>query len=679
MKVEVETQPGSVSTLQIELPPEEVSKEWDSIANSFARLAKIPGYRPGKAPRTVIEKRFRKQIQEELTKKLVSKSYHEAIEQQQLRVASLANIEDVQLGEDKSMRFRATVVTAPEFELPEYKNISVQLPDTKVSDAEIDAALERLRDQAADFVDVPERELQMGDFAVIDFEGLIDGKPISEIAPQASKNLHGGKKFWLHLAPDNFLPTFCEQIVGQKRGETRQITIVFPADFPVKELATKEANYAVTLQEIREKVLPARDDALANKLIPGKTLADLRHMIEHDLEHEKEHEVERAKEAQIVKYLHEHISFELPPALMKNETRRVLGELVQRNRERGIPDEMLKEKEKELIETAAGLAAHRLKTNFILHRIAERENIKTSRQEIDARIREDAARYNISPEKMRKELQEHDALDSVAEQILLGKTLDFLKANVSVERVQEPPAGRRKIMSASNENRSQSVLVPMVVEQTGRGERSYDIYSRLLKDRIVFIGTPMDDHIANLVIAQLLFLQMEDSKKDINIYINSPGGSVTAGLAVYDTMQFLTCDVTTYCLGMAASMAAVLLCAGTKGKRFALPNSDIMIHQVSGGAQGAASDVERQVDYMFKLKKRLIKIIAQHTSKSEEQVRLDSDRDYYMSAQEAKDYGLVDEVIKSRKEVKLLDGATPPSGNRSVAVAEAALPRKAGG
>ena len=206
-------------------------------------------------------------------------------------------------------------------------------------------------------------------------------------------------------------------------------------------------------------------------------------------------------------------------------------------------------------------------------------------------------------------------------------------------------------MIVSKENFSQ-VLIPMVVEQTGRGERSYDIYSRLLKDRIVFIGTPMDDHIANLVIAQLLFLQMEDAKKDI---------------------------VTTYCLGMAASMAAVLLCAGTKGKRFALPNSDIMIHQVSGGAQGAASDVERQVDYMFKLKKRLIKIMARHTGKSEEQVRIDSDRDYYMSAQEAKAYGLVDEVIKSRKEVKLLDGATPPSGDRSIEVAETALPRKVGG
>src|SRR4026208_360273 len=147
-------------------------------------------------------------------------------------------------------------------------------------------------------------------------------------------------------------------------------------------------------------------------------------------------------------------------------------------------------------------------------------------------------------------------------------------------------------MSERSKNISQSVLVPMVVEQTGRGERAYDIYSRLLKDRIIFIGTPIDDHIANLVIAQMLFLQMEDGKKDLNLYINSPGGSVTAGLAIYDTMQFLTCDVTTYCLGMAASMGAVLLCAGTKGKRFALPNSDIMIHQVHGGAQGQASDVD---------------------------------------------------------------------------------------
>ena len=202
MKVEVEKQPGSVSKLQIELPADEVAKEWDAIANSFARFAKIPGYRPGKAPRAVIDKRFRKEIQDELTKKLVSKSYHEAVEQEQLRVASLTNIEDIQFGEDKSMRFSATVVTAPEFELPDYKQIPVQVADTQISEADVEAAIERLRDQSADFVDVPERALQMGDFAVLDFEGSIENKPISEIAPQASKNLHGGKKFWVLSSPN---------------------------------------------------------------------------------------------------------------------------------------------------------------------------------------------------------------------------------------------------------------------------------------------------------------------------------------------------------------------------------------------------------------------------------------------------------------------------------------------
>jgi len=207
-------------------------------------------------------------------------------------------------------------------------------------------------------------------------------------------------------------------------------------------------------------------------------------------------------------------------------------------------------------------------------------------------------------------------------------------------------------MSKINHSKPSSYLVPMVIEQTGRGERSVDIYSRLLNDRIVFIGTAIDDNVANLVVAQMLFLQMADPKKDINIYINSPGGSVTAGLAIYDTMQFVTCDVATYCVGIAASMGAVLLAAGTRGKRYALPNSDIMIHQVSGGAQGTASDVERTVEWMFKIKKRLIHILSQHTGKSEEQVALDSDRDYWMSAEDARGYGVVDEVVKSRKDIK---------------------------
>ena len=442
MKVEVENQPQGLATLRIELPPEEVRKEWDSIASNYSRYARIPGYRAGKAPRQVIEKKFRKEIQDELTKKLVSKSYHEAIAEKQLRVVSLTDLGDVEFGEDRSMRFRATVVTAPEFELPEYKNIPVQLPETAVTEAEIATALERLRDQAADFTDVADRDLAMGDFAVIDFTGAIDGIPISEMVPEASKNLHGGKKFWLHLAPENFLPQFCEQIVGTKPGDTRSVQVLFPADFPVAELAGKKADYAVTLNEIKEKVLPLLDDAFAAKLLPDKTLADLRHTIEHNLEHEKEHEVGRAKEAQVVKFLHEHISFDLPPSLLKNETRRALNELVHRNRERGVTDDLLKGKEKELIEGAGSLAAHRLKTNFILHRIAEREKIEVTREEVDNAIREQAAHYNVSVEKMRKELEENDRVSGLAEEILLGKTLDFLKQNVIVETTPEAvPSG----------------------------------------------------------------------------------------------------------------------------------------------------------------------------------------------------------------------------------------------
>src|ERR1041384_3374937 len=204
----------------------------------------------------------------------------------------------------------------------------------------------------------------------------------------------------------------------------------------------------------------------------------------------------------------------------------------------------------------------------------------------------------------------------------------------------------------------QNFLVPMVVEQTGRGERGYDIYSRLLVDRIVFLGTPVDDMVANLIIAQLLFLQMTDPKKDIHLYINSPGGSVTAGLAVYDTMQFLTCDVNTYCIGQAASMGAVLLCGGTKGKRYALPNSNIMIHQLLGGAEGAASDVEIRVKYMLKLKQRLNEILAKHTGQTPDAVEKACDRDNFMTPEEAKSFGLVDEVVVSRMKVPGLPDKT---------------------
>lgn len=188
-------------------------------------------------------------------------------------------------------------------------------------------------------------------------------------------------------------------------------------------------------------------------------------------------------------------------------------------------------------------------------------------------------------------------------------------------------------------------LVPIVVEKSGHAERAYDIFSRLLKDRIIFVGTAVDDVVSNLIIAQLLFLQSEDPSKDINLYINSPGGYVTAGLAIYDTMQYVKPDVCTYCIGQASSMGAVLLAAGTKGKRYALPYSRIMIHQPWGGTQGSASDISIQAKEILRMKEELIKILAKHTAQTIDKIRVDSDRDFFMSAQEAKEYGLVDEVL----------------------------------
>jgi ATP-dependent Clp protease protease subunit len=193
------------------------------------------------------------------------------------------------------------------------------------------------------------------------------------------------------------------------------------------------------------------------------------------------------------------------------------------------------------------------------------------------------------------------------------------------------------------------MLIPMVIEQSNRGERAYDIYSRLLKDRIVFLGSAIDDDVANLVIAQLLFLEAEDPERDIHLYINSPGGVVTAGLAIYDTMQYIRCDVSTICIGQAASMGAVLLAAGKAGKRFSLPYSRIMIHQPSGGAQGQASDIKIQAAEMLRVKSTLDGILVKHTGQKQERIDADTDRDYFMSAQEAKEYGLIDEIFEKRK------------------------------
>lgn len=433
MNVEVENLPNCITTLRVEVPPDKVSEAWNNVTHDYAQYAKIPGYRPGKAPRSIIESRFKKQIREEVEKKLLSESCREAINEKKLRVISLADVQDVEIADDKTLRFTATLVTAPEFELPDYKQIPIQLKPTEVTDAEIDAAMEHLRDQRADFVDITDRPLALEDYAVIDYTGTIDGKPVHEVAPKAGKPLSGNNDFWIKLTPEAFFKGFADNLVGANIGESRTFDIEVPADFQVTELAGQKINYTVKVNSIKQKHLPELNDEFAAGLQAGKTLSEIRDLIKADIENQKKFEAERDKKDQIMNFLLSKVECELPTNLVRSETKRILLDIVRENQNRGVGDDLLKENEKELVNSATKGARDRIRGSFILLRIAEQENLKVTKEEFSARIDSLAERYQVTREKLVKELSNRDALDQINEEILTGKTLDFLASNASLQ------------------------------------------------------------------------------------------------------------------------------------------------------------------------------------------------------------------------------------------------------
>lgn len=433
MNVEVENLPNCITTLRVEVAPEQVSKAWDRVAKDYVQYAKIPGYRPGKAPRAVVENKYKKQIREEVEKKLLSESCREAINEKKLRVLSLADVQDVEIADDKTMRFTATVVTAPEFELPDYKNIPVQLKPVEVTEKEIDDSLENLREQQAEFTDITGRALALEDFAVIDYTGTIDGKPVAEVAPKDGKPLSANTDFWIRLTPEAFFPGFADHLVGAKAGESRTFDIDVPADFPVKELAGQKITYAVTVKGLKQRVLPELNDAFAARLIEGKTLAEVRELVKTDLEKQKLADRDRDKKNQIINTLLSKVECELPANMVRYETKRILADIVRDQQARGVSDDALKEGQKELVEAAGRAARERLRGNFILHRIAELENIKVTKEEFNHRIELMAVRYQTTKEKLLKQLSDGDALEQINDEILRAKTLDFLASGVSVQ------------------------------------------------------------------------------------------------------------------------------------------------------------------------------------------------------------------------------------------------------
>ncbi len=435
MNVAVEKLPNCLATLRVELEPERVSKKYDSLAAEYAKLAKLPGYRQGKAPKAVIEKKYKKEIREELERQLMGDATREAIQKENLRVLTVANFDDVELADDRSMKFTATLVTQPDFELPKYKGILVPMKSTDVTDADIDESLESLRDQAADFVDAKAETAGMGDYIVVDYKGTIEGKPVHELFPKAGKPLSGNDDFWIKMTDEAFFPGFCAALVGAKVGEARTFEVEVPADFPVEEMPGKKIQYEVTLKGIKEKVLPALDDAFAGTIAKGKTLNELREMAREELTKQKASHGETAKRNEIMRQLLTSVECELPQDLVRQQTRAILNDIVKENQSRGVADDVLKENEKELVGTAATSARDRIKGTFILLRIAELENIRVRREELMGRIAVLAERYEMGFDKMLKELQKRNAIDQISEEILTAKVLDFLSSNASVTTV----------------------------------------------------------------------------------------------------------------------------------------------------------------------------------------------------------------------------------------------------
>lgn len=430
MPVKIENIAPCRHKLRIEVDADKVAGVRAELLQEFRKQASIPGFRPGKAPEPLVEKRYAKQLDDEVRQRVIPDGYRDAITENKLRVVGRPEIESVDYLPGKPLVFTAAVDTAPEFTLPDYKGIAITKSETPVTDDDLTKTLDSLREQQADFTDVTGRGVQTGDFAVVNYSGVCDGKPISELAPDA-KTLGEHKDFWLHVAADSFLPGFGEQLLGTAVGEKKQVLIDFAADFAVQPLAGKKATYFVEVTAIKEKKLPDVTDEFAAK-IGAETVAKLQAEIRKGLEAERDNAVKGELRKQIVDHLLSKLEFELPKSLVEQETRSIVYDLVQENSRRGVPKESLEDKKDEIMGFASTSARERIRTSFILAAIAQAEKITVAETEMEERIAALAARYRVTPDKLKAQLSERDGFGEIEEQILIGKTLDFLIANAKV-------------------------------------------------------------------------------------------------------------------------------------------------------------------------------------------------------------------------------------------------------
>jgi len=423
--------------MRVEVEVQKVQAAFDEVINDFQHHARLPGFRPGKAPRDMVAKRFETEILDEAKRKVISEAYRAAVTEHKLQVVGQPDIEEIQFTKDQPTQFAATLETAPEYELPEYKGLPVKRTISSVTEADIVRAIDMLREQRAEYPIVA-RPLANGDVAVVNYTGTSEGKPLTDFAPVA-RGLTEKKGFWIKAEPNSFIPGFTEQLVGMKAGEKRTVNVDFPADFVTPQLAGKKGVYDVELVEVREKKMPAADDAFAKQL-QAENFEKLREGVRADLQNELNSKQARDIRNQALKALLDQIKCDLPESLVNQETRGIVYNIVSENQQRGVPKEAMDAQKDAIYNSANATAKERVKALFVVHRIAEKEGIRVEQTEMTARLQSMAAQYNMPFKKLVEQLDKNNHLESVHEQLLTEKVIDLLVQNAKIEDVQPEPA-----------------------------------------------------------------------------------------------------------------------------------------------------------------------------------------------------------------------------------------------
>lgn len=432
MNVTVENLAPCKKLVRFEIDSQKVDATFEEIIKDFQHHARLPGFRPGKAPKDMVVRMFDKDIREEVKRKLISDSYRTALDEQKLDVLGQPDIEEIQFNRGQALLFAATVETAPEFQLPEYKGLKITREAKTVTAQDEERALDMLRQPRATYVDV-NRGVRVGDYAVVNYSGTCEGKPIREIAPNAGR-LTEQKDFWMMIEPGWFIPGFTVQLVGANPGEKRTVNVDFPADFVETALAGKKGSYEVEVVQVKEKTLPQLDDEFA-KSFGAENLEKLKEGVRKDLVNELEFSQNKAIRNQLIRALMEQVNFELPESALAHETRNVVYELVQENSKRGVSRQTIEQQKDQIFSAASQGAKGRLKVAFLLQKIAEKENIKVSDAELSARIIRLAATYEIPPERFAKDLKKRNGMIEIFDQIMNEKVLDLMQANAQIEEV----------------------------------------------------------------------------------------------------------------------------------------------------------------------------------------------------------------------------------------------------